>query len=90
MEEGFEKTLWSLRKHCSPPIPTFIIINDFEEEKQVEKKTIEVEEEVEQLAIFLSTLVKGGFFDMEIDSLEILVVPTKVWSKFTMRCKRKE
>jgi hypothetical protein len=74
-----------------------MIINGFEEGEQVEKKTIEIVEEeveqlieVEQLAIVLSTSVKGGFFDVELDSLYILVVPTKVWSKFTMRCKRKE
>jgi hypothetical protein len=29
---GFEKTLWGLQKHVSPPTLAFITISDFEEE----------------------------------------------------------
>jgi hypothetical protein len=47
MGEGLEETLQGLRRHCSPFTLAFVIINDFEEEKLVEKKSIEVEEEVE-------------------------------------------
>jgi hypothetical protein len=39
---------------------------------------------------FLSTPVEGGFCDIEHDSLDILVVLTKAWSKFMMRHKGKE
>jgi hypothetical protein len=39
MGEGFEQTLWGFHIHFSPPKPKVIIINDFEEEEQVEKKT---------------------------------------------------
>jgi hypothetical protein len=33
MGEGLEETLQGLRRHFSPPTPTFVIINDFKEEK---------------------------------------------------------
>jgi hypothetical protein len=39
----------------------------------------------------LSAPIKGGFFDIELDSLDIFVdVPTKAWSKFMMKHKGKE
>jgi hypothetical protein len=77
--------------------PTVIIINDSEEEEQVEKKTTKVEAkaeqlvEVEQPTDFLAKPIEGGFFDVEPDSLDILVVvPTKAWSKCMMKRKGKE
>ncbi len=97
MGEGFEETLHDVQRHCSPPTPTFIIINDYEKEKKVEKKITKVEEEakqhveVEQHADFLLAPNKGGFFDMEPNSHDIHVaLPTKVQSKFIMKCKGKE
>jgi hypothetical protein len=33
MGEGFKETLWGLRKHFSPPTPTFAIINDYKEKE---------------------------------------------------------
>ncbi len=33
MGEGFEETLWGLRRHFSPPEPTFVIINDSNKEE---------------------------------------------------------
>lgn len=79
--------LWDkdLKKHLktfSPPAPIIIIINDFEEEKHVEKNTIEVEAiqpiETKQLVDFLSEPVQGMFFKVEPNSLDIpIVVPTK-------------
>ncbi len=56
--KGLE-TLRGLQRQFSPPTPTFVIISDYEEEKQVERRVIEKEEkvewhvEVEQLAKFL-------------------------------------
>jgi hypothetical protein len=38
----------------------------------------------------LSTSVEGGFFDMELDSHDILVVHTKAQLKFMMKGKGKE
>jgi hypothetical protein len=39
----------------------------------------------------LLALVEGGFFDVELDSLDIpIVIPTKAQSKFMMRCKGEE
>jgi hypothetical protein len=36
-------------------------------------------------------MVEGGFFDVKVDSLNILVaIPTKSQSKYMMRCKGKE
>jgi hypothetical protein len=66
------------------------MIIDFEEEKHVENKTIEVEE-VEKLAKILVALIRGGFFDIKVDSFHIpVIVPTKAWSKCMMRHKGKE
>ncbi len=31
--EGLEEILWGLRKHFSPPAPSFVIMNDYEEEE---------------------------------------------------------
>jgi hypothetical protein len=43
------------------------------------------------LAEFLSTLIEGGFFEVEPDSPNIpIVVPTKAQSKFMMRHNGKE
>jgi len=33
MAEGLEETLWSLQRHFSPPRPTFVIINDSNQEE---------------------------------------------------------
>jgi hypothetical protein len=41
---GLEETLQGLQRHCSSLTPAFVIINDFEEENLVEKKTTKVEE----------------------------------------------
>jgi hypothetical protein len=41
------------------------------------------------LVNFSSELVEGGFFDVELESLDILVVLAKVQSKCMMRCKGK-
>ncbi len=80
MGEGFEQTLWGFRRHFSPPAPIVIIINDFEHEKQGEKKTTKTKTKVEQLIEFLAKPIEGGFLDVEPDSLNILViVPTKAW-----------
>ncbi len=49
MGEGFGETVWGLQRHFSPPAPTFVIISDYEEEEQVEKKTTEVEDEGDNL-----------------------------------------
>jgi hypothetical protein len=39
----------------------------------------------------LAKPIEGGFLDVELDSLDILVVvPTKAWSKCMMRHKGKE
>jgi hypothetical protein len=59
--EGIEKTLQSLQRQFSSLAPTFVIINDYEEEKHVEDRTIEVEEEeeVKQSTNFSSALVEG-------------------------------
>jgi hypothetical protein len=44
--KGLE-TLRGLQRQFSPPTPTFVIISDYEEEKQVERRVIEKEEKVE-------------------------------------------
>jgi hypothetical protein len=44
MGKGLEEILQGLQRHCSPLTPTFIIINDFDEEIFVEKKSTKVEE----------------------------------------------
>ncbi len=93
MGEGIKETLRGFWKQFSPPTPTFVIISDYEEEEQVEKKNYKGRRswttcEVEQLVDFSSALVKGGFFDIEFDSLDIpIIVPTKAWSKYMMRHK---
>jgi hypothetical protein len=33
MGEGLEETLWDLWRHFLSPIPTFVIINEYKEEK---------------------------------------------------------
>jgi hypothetical protein len=87
MGEGFKETLWGFWKQFSPPTPTFVIISDYEEEEQGRKRSWTTCE-VEQLADFSLALVKGGFFDIEVHSPDIpIVVPTKAWSKYMMRCK---
>jgi hypothetical protein len=43
MGEGFEETLQGLWRHFSPLAPAIINISDYEEEKQVEKKTTKIE-----------------------------------------------
>jgi hypothetical protein len=84
---GLEKTLQGLRQHFSPLPPQVIIISDFE---KVENKTTNQPIEVEQLANFSSKLVQGGFFEVELNSLDIhVVVPTKMWSKCMMKRKGK-
>jgi hypothetical protein len=97
MVEGLEKTLQGFWRQLSLPAPSFVIISDCEEEKQVERKATEKEEkvkwlvEVEQLAYFSSIPIEGGFFNVEVDSPHIpIVVPPKVWSKYMMRRKGKE
>ncbi len=97
--------LWekNLKKHCEAFKKKFhllhlqfVIINDFEEEEHVKKKTIEVEKEVEQpieieqLANFSLILIEGEFFDIKFDYPNIHVIPTKAWSKYMMRHKRKK
>ncbi len=84
MGEGFGETLWGLQIQFSLLAPTLVIISDFKEEEQVEKKTTKVEEEVEQLVKveqlvdFSLAPIEGGFFDVEVDYFDILiVVPTK-------------
>jgi len=63
----------------------------------VEKKTIEVEEkveqpvEVEQSMDFSLAQIEKRFFDVEANFLDILVaIPTKARSKYMIRCKGKE
>ncbi len=63
----------------------------------MERRAIEEEEgvdrhiEIKQLIDFSLVLVEGGFFDVEVDFLNIfIVVPTKAWSKYMMRHKGKE
>jgi hypothetical protein len=97
MGEGLEETMWGLQIQFSPLTCAFVISSDFEEEEQVEKRSTEVEEEVEQpikveqLANFSLASVQRGFFDVEADYLNIFVViPTKAQSKYMMRCKGKE
>ncbi len=84
--------LWekNLKKHCKAFKDNFhllhlqfVIINDFEEEEQVKKKTIEIEKEVEQP-------IERRFFDIKFDFPNIHVIPTKAQSKYMMRHKRKE
>ncbi len=78
IQEGLEETWWGLQRQFSPPAPTFVVINDFEDEEQFEKKAAKKEEnveqhlKVEQLEDFSLVLI-GGFFDVEVDSSGILV-----------------
>ncbi len=61
--------------------------------KNITKVEKEAEQpvEIEQLADFSLTLVKGRFFNVEANSSNIhVVVPTKMRFKFIMRCKGKE
>ncbi len=93
--EGFEKTLQDLQRHFSLLAPTFIIVTDYKEEKQIENKIIEAEVdqpiEVEQSTNFLWKPIEGKLFNVELDSLDIPIdVPTKVRSKCMMRHKGKE
>ncbi len=44
MGEKLEETLWGFRRQFLTPTPAFVIISDFEEEKQAAKKTTKVEE----------------------------------------------
>ncbi len=97
MGKGLGKTLWGLWRQFSPLAFIFVVISDFEEEKQVERKTIEKEEktkqlvEVEQSVDFSSIPVEGRLFDVEVNSPNILVaILTKSRSKYMMRCKGKE
>jgi hypothetical protein len=77
--------------HFSPPAPTIIVINDFKEEEQVERRVANQLVEVEQPIDFSSKLVQGGFFEVESNSFNIPIsVPTKAWSKCMMRCNWKE
>jgi hypothetical protein len=74
-----------------PFAPTIIVINDFEEEEQVEKRVVNQLVEVEQLVDFSLESIQGRFFDIKLDSRDIFVVmPTKAQSKCMMRRKGKE
>jgi hypothetical protein len=91
------ETLRGLWRQFSPLAPTFVIINDYEEEKQVERKATKKEEkvewhvEVEQLETFSLVSIEGGFFDIKVDSLDTpIAVPIKFWSKYMMKCKGKK
>ncbi len=82
-------------KAFSPLTFTIIIISDFKEEEQVEKKTIEAKVdqlvEVEQSIDFSLESVEGRFFDVETNLPDIFVaIPTKVRSKCMMRHKGEE
>ncbi len=95
--KGFEKTLRDFQIQTASPTFTFVIIGDFEKEEQVERRSTKKEKqakqlvEVKQLANFSLVLVEGGFFDIEVGSLDIpVVVTTKSRSKYMMRCKGKE
>jgi hypothetical protein len=96
MGKGLEEILRDLQRQIAPPTLAFFIISDFEEEGQVERRAPKKKEkikqpiEIKQLVEFSSKTIKRGFFDVEVDSLYILVVPTKSRSKYMMRCKGKE
>jgi len=47
MGERFEETLQDFQKQFSPLAPTFVIITDFEEDEQVERRAIEKKEKFE-------------------------------------------
>jgi hypothetical protein len=94
--EGFEETLQGFRRQFSPLAPTFVLINDYEKEEHVERRATYKEEKAKQLieikqpTYFSLIPIEGGFFNVEGDSLDILVtIPTKARSKHMMRCKRK-
>jgi hypothetical protein len=94
--EGLEETLRGFRRQFSPLAPTFVLINDSEKEEHVERRATDKEEKAKQLieikqpTYFSLIPIEGGFFNVEGDSPNILVtIPTKAWSKHTMRRKRK-
>ncbi len=96
MGERLEETLRDLERQTTSPILAFVIISESKEEKQVERRAIEKEKQVERLVEveqptkISSELVEGGLFDVEVNSHDIHVVPTKSRSKCMMRHKGKE
>jgi len=93
---GLEESLQGFQRQFSPLAPTFVLINDSEKEEHVERRATNKEEkakqlvEIEQPTYFSSIPIEGRFFNVEGDSPDILVtIPTKAWSKYMMRHKRR-
>jgi hypothetical protein len=68
------RTLWGLQRQFSPLTPTSVVISDFEDEELFERKAVDKEKKVEQLEDFSLVSVEGGFFDVEVDSSDILML----------------
>jgi hypothetical protein len=47
--KGLQETLWGLWRQFSLPTFTFVVISDFEEDEQVEKKVVKKKEKTKQL-----------------------------------------
>jgi len=89
-----KKTWKNIAKHSTTifaPTPTIIVISDFKEEEQVERRATNQPIEVERLIKFFSKPIQWRFFEVEPNSPDIpIVVPTKARSKCMMRCNGKD
>ncbi len=79
-EEDLKRHCEAFKKHFSPHAPAFIIINDYQEEKQVEKKITETKPkikqpvEVEQLTNFCQHQLKEDYWTWNLIPMTYLLL----------------